>query len=634
MDMHNIKRDPQENPYLTGKISLGQTVATTGTVLATAAPSALTSYSQTVVFTISQPATTLVTTRTDVIPITDSAQLSSYLASQPSTAQATSTAKSSSATAAPSNSTSASKGSSSNNLSTLIPAIVVPVAAILIISFVIFWFLMRRRHQRQLKEESQFVMASKPEKQISRGNSNSSGHSSTRELVPMSKLEKEMAVSTSEVKNSSQDIIPPKYSSTDIGLARPMTPPDKSNTAAKERSFPNFSNPRPGTANKSRLSQDTGNASRNQGNGSLGPRGMPPAQSAGKNGPPNPTRGPVTHPPRGPSSQQPKPSRPGDRNIRTDGSSLPKAGPPLITAMNSGTRAPPPKALNPPTPTGAFNGASPISQYSPIVKEHFNLDAVASSSTKSSGPAPLALATTNIPYIRDTDSPVDHSALSKENMRIARLANSSRLGFSSSPVEPNFPTRSASGTRALSPLAETQTKSGPTATSPRLPPPLSREDMPLKPFAQAMDSPAPGSSIYPSPSIGAGVTPLIGGNFSTTSLLQSDQRNHDAGLSENVYPRASIISRLSSDDGYVDMDVDAKSDVSSLDEREKWEMESDRQAISSRAGTGLNGSEYGSNTMSPIDGPAGASSAGTGTTKPSIRDRDSEGPFVLSRYQS
>lgn len=337
--------------------------------------------------------------------------------------------------------------------------------------------------------------------------------------------------------------------------------------------------------------------------------------------------------PRGPPYQPNRPPRPEDRNIRAGATSPPTGGPPLlVTAMNNGTRAPPPKALEPPTPTGAFNGASPISQYSPIVKEHFNLDNVASSGqSKARGPAPLALATSNIPYTRDTDSPVDHTILSKENMRIARLANSSRLGFNSSPVEPNFPGRSPSGAKVLSPLVETQPTSGPTATSPRLPPPLSREDMPPKPFAQGMDSPAPGSSIYPSPSIGAGATPRVGGGFSTTSLPQSDQHTQDPG---NAYLRASVVSRLSSDDGYVDMDVDAKSDVSSLDEREKWEMESERPTTGHGTVTGYNGSGYGSTGMSPVDAPVGTSSAGTGTTKPSIRDRDSEGPFVLSRYQS
>lgn len=81
------------------------------------------------------------------------------------------------------------------------------------------------------------------------------------------------------------------------------------------------------------------------------------------------------------------------------------------------------------------------------------------------------------------------------------------------------------------------------------------------------------------------------------------------------------------------MEFDAKSDVSSLDEREKWEATEDQHVL------GYAGSGYGSAGMSPIDGPAGPSSAGTGLSskvpgsgKPGLRDRDSEGPFVLSRY--
>lgn len=84
------------------------------------------------------------------------------------------------------------------------------------------------------------------------------------------------------------------------------------------------------------------------------------------------------------------------------------------------------------------------------------------------------------------------------------------------------------------------------------------------------------------------------------------------------------------------MEIDNKSDVSSLDEREKWEMESDRIDSSSRLATG-----YGSAGMSPIEGPGSRDIAGGSGSRPgnsktnaksSLRDRDSEGPFVLSRY--
>lgn len=622
--MHNIKRDPQQDPdiYASTRLTPGQSVGTPNTVLATdgGTQPILTSFTRTIQETISQPATTFLTTHTDVFRVTDSSQFSSLQAADASSSAARASASSTKTSSTPSaTSTADSKSSSSSNLGTLIPAIVVPVAAVLIVSFVLFWFVMRRRHQRQIHREPEFVMASKPEKQISRGNSNSSGHSSTRELVPMSKLEKEVSISASEVKRSPADMLPPKYSSAAIGVARPMTPPDKatSGPAVKEKSFPNFSSVRPSAPHKSGMSRDRSDSLQKSGNSANAQRSVPPPRTDSRNSPPRSARGPSIGAMHGPPSHSNRPSR---------SDAIP---PPITTNMKNGSRAAPPKALEPPTPTGAFNGASPISQYSPIIKSPFSLDAIAVSS--SGGQAPQSFGAANTTYNYGKDSPVDESILSKENMRIARLANSSRLGLSNSPVEPDFPLRGTNNTKVLSPLSEGDSKIEPATISPRLPPPLTRDDLPTKPFAQTMDSPAPGSSIYPSPTIG-GPTPRIGTGPSTTSLVQNNNNNIYTGSSANPYLRASVISRLSSDDGYVDMDVDAKSDVSSLDEREKWDMESGRQAVESRLGAGYNAGGYGSAGVSPIDGPAGASSAGTGKTKPSIRDRDSEGPFVLSRY--
>ena len=79
------------------------------------------------------------------------------------------------------------------------------------------------------------------------------------------------------------------------------------------------------------------------------------------------------------------------------------------------------------------------------------------------------------------------------------------------------------------------------------------------------------------------------------------------------------------------MELDAKSDVSSLDDREKWEMDQERREAESQLGSAHPTDGYGSILNSPIDGPA-VSSASTGIAKPNLRDRDSEGPFVLSRY--
>jgi len=633
--MHNIKREPQAGslPSSLARISAPGTdgSATSRTnIVADGSRTGVAAVTQTLEETIQQPATTFVTTRTQVIFATDSAQLSSLRASQtaPSTSPTASSAKTSSASSG--TSTAAATPSASNNLSTLIPAIVVPVAAVLIISFGVFWFIMRRKHQRQLQEEPEFVMASKQEKPISRGNSNSSSTSSTRELVPLSKLEKEVAVTTSEVRRSSLDLFPPKYSATDIGVARPMTPPDKAGANSDsngQRSVPNFSKSRPSTSHR-----PVANNSRSGGQSAPTVRGAPLPRLDSRGGPPESCRGPSPTM-RNQMGQPPRPVRREDADGRLGARSPPRVMPgPLNTNMNSRNRAPPPKPLNPPTPTGAFNGGSSISQYSPIVKDNSNLGAVAIANAAEQHGQPSPPKASYQQNSPGTNSPVHENVLSRENMRIARLANSSRLGFNHSPVEPNFPSRGNGNSRTFSPLGEQDTKGDGPALSPRLPPPLRREDLPPRPFARGPDSPAGGSSIYPSPSIGAGATPRVGGGYSTTSLPQSEANTIGMASTTALQHRVSVVSRISTDDGYIDMELDAKSDVSSLDERERWEMESDRHEAASRLGTGYNGSGYGSAGMSPVDAAAGTSSAGAGTSKPNLRDRDSEGPFVLSRY--
>ena len=484
---------------------------------------------------------------------------------------------------------------------------------------------MRRKHQRQLKEEPEFVMASKHEKPISRGNSNSSGTSSMRELVPMSKLEKEMAVTTSEVRRSSLDLFPPRYATTAIGIARPMTPPDKpgiNSDGNVQRAVPNFSKSRPSTSHRSNRG-DLPRSPRGRGQSASTFRGPPPLRGDSRGGPPTSTRGPSPTL-RNQMGQPPRPVRPTDADGRAGARSPPRPFPgPLNTNLNSGNRAAPPKPLNPPTPTGAFNGGSSISQYSPIVKGHPSLGAVAAANVAEQRGHPSPLKTSTFSTSSGTNSPVDENVLSHENMRIARLANSSRLGFNKSPIEPQYPS-DIGGTRPLPPPSQPSARDIGLAQSPQVPGPPTREDLPPKSFARGLDSPAGGSSIYPSPTIGGGATPRIGGGYSTTSLPQSEHMT--------LQHRASVVSRISSDDGYVDVEFDTKSDVSSLDERERWEVESDRHEAASRLGTGYNGSGYGSPKTGSAEAPAAASSAGTGTSKPNLRDRDSEGPFVLSRY--
>jgi len=622
--MHNIKREPQTGslPASLTRISAPGTdgSATTRTsIVADDSRTGLATITQTIEDTIKQPATTFVTTSTQVIVVTDSAQLSSFQTSQTATStDATSSSAKASSTLSET-STAAASSSSSDNLGTLIPAIVVPVAAILIISFGVFWFIMRRKHQRQLEEEPEFVMASKQEKPISRGNSKNSSTSSTRELVPLSKLEKEVAVTTTEVRGSSLDLFPPKYSATDIGLARPMTPPDKTGTSADSngrRPVPNFSKARPSMSYR-----PSPHSPRSGGTNPPVVRGAPPPRLDNRGGPSPAVRNQTGQPPRLVQRE--------NADGRTEARSPPRVAPgPLNTNLSGGNRAPPPRPLNPPTPTGAFNGGSSISRYSPIVKDNPNLETFAAADTAGQYGPPSPLLTSNQASKTGTSSPVDENVLSRENMRIARLANSSRLGSNHSPVEPNFPSHGNGGTRTLSPLSEQPTKNDGSALSPRSPPPLLRGELSPRPFVRGPDSSAGGSSTYPSPSIGAGTTPRVGGG----SLAQGGHDTIGKASSTALQHRASVVSEISTDDGYVDMEFDAKSDVSSLDERERWEMESDRHEAASRLGTGYNGGGYDSTGMSPVDAPAATSSAGARTSKPNLRDRDSEGPFVLSRY--
>lgn len=646
--MHKIKREPQDhgsNIYPSSRITgvnSDASAAPPTAITADAPGSALTTILSSVEIAITQPATTLTTTQLATIRITDAAQFSSLQASESSaTARTTSAQSIAAATTSPS---SKAAKSAPNDLGTLVPAIVVPIAAVLIISFALFWFVMRRQHKKQLREEPDFVMASKPEKPMSRGNSNSSGHSSTRELVPMSKLEKEVVVTTmSDPKRSSVDLFPPKYSTSDIGVARPMTPPNNQGDRSEKKPYTNFSSIRPNTAGKGAPGSEgnvAGNRSRSQSASTV--RGGQPVHVGGRYSPPKASRGPSPAMRGQLGPPPPRPARPpgaASPDPRSGAGSPPIIGPApaaFPTNMGNGNRAAPPKPLSPTIPTGAFNGASPISQYSPIVKGVQSMGAVVAANAAERRGQPPPLKTTNIPRAAGAESPADENVLSHENMRIARLANSSRLGFNHSPVETNHPANASNGQRALSPLSENDRRSEGPAISPRLPPPLTREEMPHRPFARGPDSPAAGSSTYPSPSMGAGTIPQkpqIGGGYSTTSLPRSNHNTSGVASATGGRQRVSVVSRLSSDDGYVDMELDGKSDVSSLDEREKWETDEDRQEVSSRIGAGYPGSGYGSPPMSPIEGPRVAvSSARTGASKPNLRDRDSEGPFVLSRY--
>ncbi len=201
--------------------------------------------------------------------------------------------------------------------------------------------------------------------------------------------------------------------------------------------------------------------------------------------------------------------------------------------MNHQTRAQAPARINAPPP-GAYNGASSISQYSPIVKDAPN---------SSTGPGPRRgppppLNTSQFPDNRRNNlSPHSASPLSggsgrgltEENLRIARLANSSRLGH----VAPGEP-----------------------SPSPKLPPPATRSQ--LIPRESPKDAP----ETYFS-----GSNPSHSRETSTAAPGRPD--------------RASVVS---DPDDYED--IDAHSDVSELNEFERFDFGED---AGSRGGSAAGG---------------------------------------------
>lgn len=570
------------------------------------------------------------TTSTGEIPITNAAQFSSIQSLESASLASQTSSKTSDAAAETSTHSS---GGGSDNLATLIPAIVVPVVVVLLASFGGFWWWMRRRHRKEVSN-TDFAMAGKGEKLSSRSNSSRAGGAPPP-------TEKNTNVTVSEVmppRPVGDD--GPKNSFDAIGMARPFDrkepaphgsraqspkmPFSGDRDGPRDRGHQNFSGPRPSTARRPPPSRGEPQ-SRNRSNsspGNRGPPGAPPFQrpGPGHRGPP-PTRdiGPSpimrnhASPPLGtgqprahsPHSQpRPAPAPPGQSKLR---SPSPTVG---LGRPNA------PAALTQPPP-GAFNGASPISQYSPIVKETPNIGTIASSGNSPPrhaasrdgskpppiittdigaglGVGPLAISTKDNQRTASPRSPAEESIFSEENMRIARLANSSRLGFNQT-SKPSSP-----GPGAQRPVADFSKPLGykrnanpgnesplmaintahsapgqsPAATSvsnpsPKLPPPatlsqLIPSDSPRderKPqwnyFGSASKVESPTSSVYSGQPATGYSRPLPA---NARSNLGNDARDDD---------EKSDISDL---DAYED--IDAKSDVSSLNEFERFDFDS------------------------------------------------------------
>ena len=547
---HRRNAQPQnsglDTSFLPTRLSLTVTPSATDGSIATApAISGFTTVRTTVtrLFPASgtQDISTQITIQTSVV--TDSAQYASLTAqASQSTESPTKTTSSHTTTAsASSTSSSASKHASSSNTSTLIPTIVAPVAAVLIVSFVVFWLMMRRRHRRALASQPEFVMAGagthKGEKLPSRATSTTSSTPSTRINVE----KKQPLTPVSEVDSFAKEIdtglLPvSNFSTEDIGVARPLTPQDSSlpaspvnsdwnnrnrpRLAAQDGSYHNFSAPRPHTARRaaapapSSFSQPQ-NMPRSKSNPvNRGPPGRRPdpnlqpvrGPEAPRSRPPPTTRSGPSPNPRSMTSPRfdnglPSNPRPSPKNTISPSPRIPQG---RSLSLKQNGRASPPAPID--STVGAFNGASPISQYSPIVKE--------TPSVLLTKPKPAALTINHSASTSRSDSP-RANVLTDENIRIARLGSSSRLGLSF-------------GGKSPSP------EPSPALSSPRLPPPRGYSPQP-------------------------------------ESQRQARERDID---------EESEVSAPDDDAEYED--IDAKSDVSSLHEKERWQLD------------GINGSRTGS----------------------------------------
>lgn len=590
----------------------------------------------------------ITTTGLVVATITDSAGLASLTAAEAQSSSSTSRLSSGSAAA-----TSSAAEKSSSNLSTLIPAIVVPVVVVLLALFGLFWFFMRRRAHREVKN-ADFVMAGKGEKLNSRTNSSRSaatgdiGTEKSAHMAVISELKPPPSFHTSR----------PKYSMDGIGVARPLTPKEGAGASSprrpqndrynggprEQRSYQNFSAPRPNTA-RDRGPPPSQSQSRSRSNSSPNKRGPPPSAFDRSRGPapghPSPEfRGapsPVPRSGHGPSPVANSGAFPSARGLPSN--PRPAPAPPRMRepspTMGHNARAAAPPSLGA-VPPGAYNGASSISQYSPIVKE--------TPTVPSGSITPIGLATTTPPKPRSSDgtwapppiktnhlspndttrsvSPTSPSGniLTEENMRIARLANSSRLGFantSAASASANNTLNQAGGSqqkpshldaKASAPGQSPATTSNP---SPKLPPPATRSqliplDFPLDehkaPINYFATNHSRTSSMKSASSYALTLGQLHTANLSKDNLSLSSKHHGPSKLKED--DNASVVSDL---DNYED--IDAKSDVSSLNEFERFEFESrngSQRGSGSVRGLGFNTSAGGYN--SPVGSRQGYNS--------------------------
>ncbi|KAI1613798.1 hypothetical protein EDD36DRAFT_207871 [Exophiala viscosa] len=549
--------------------SIGATIATatadsTASLATATAPSGFTTITET--DTLAQSITgentisTTVTTKTRTI--TDSsgyASITSAAAASSSTTVHPTTSTTSSATAT----STAAAAKASSNLNTLIPAIVVPIVGVLVASLALFWFIMRRRAKKELQSQPEFVMAGKGEKLSSRSNSGRSTTSDKWHHERKSPNVKESALSS----NQSPSVTNTEWPPSQVGIASPVLAQEKAPAVSSPHSrlvspsqgrpYINFNSPQPRPITSGRMGptrDPAQNPDRSHYNADQ--KGLPPPPSRSGRGPATRTaHSPISRSGPSPIPLRPSPSKPPERR---PSDSRPGAEPAFrfrgpSPSMNHNARAQAPPRLGP--APGAYNGASSISQYSPIVKATTTLH-------KGPGPykrvIPPPLQTSNNSNAQRMKSPKSASPastpLTEENLRIARLGSSSRLG-------------------------RTAPEPSPSSTSPKLPPPATR------------------SQLIPRESPGG-----IPDNFYPGGFLSHSREVSKTRHAEN---RASMVS---DPDEYED--IAAKSDVSSLNEFERFDFGPE---AGNRGGSGAPASI---NYFAAHNNPAGSGGSpfGNGTT--------------------
>ena len=386
----------------------------------------------------------------------------------------THTSSTSSSHASSTGSSASSSTKSSSNLSTIVPAVVVPVAVILVATFVAFWLYMRRRHRRDLKNQPAFIMAAKTEKLTSTTNSVASDHRDHES--PTGPQSAALAFSQSDEKplplTKSQEISPrppvsssgsvPNYSRGNFRVARtsnvreeqrpgPLLPPIRTDSSSPNtRHIANFATNTSPTSNYSPQTSRSANPH-------LGPQTPHNSIITG------PKHIPGRGPPPGVGTQNVVSARNRSQSLTSSGGVAGSRSSPYLngesrsgqspsqrppTAPTSGfrgtqprsfspigNRAPPPAPIRAPAPSspGAFINQP---QYSPIIRDAQKAkkpNVIVPTDQDTRG---MSYGSHHSPLLPSPQSDIrrDHN-LTGENLRIARLANSSRLGFGSPPPD-------------------------------------------------------------------------------------------------------------------------------------------------------------------------------------------------------